>query len=122
MDVQKLKEAMEKLKGDMGNALLTSDIVMQKDGQALVSHNPNPKLCALGTLMVKQIVDITKKAEVKLGNKLMLKLSNNQALIVLYQGDYIWGSIFDESKIQIGLVVNAIVPDALKNLKEAISS
>ncbi len=123
MNVQKLKEAMEKLKGEMGKGLLTSDIMMQKDGQALVSHNPNPKLCALGTLMIKQIKEIVNKAgNVKLGNQVMLDLDGNQVLIIMVYGDYLWGLIFDESKVQIGLVVNAIIPDAAKRLEEAVNS
>ncbi len=123
VNIDKLKGAMETLKKDMGEALITSDITMIKEGQILISHNPDPKLCALTTLMIQQIIEtVNKTKDFKLGNKIILRLEDNKSIITLFYGDYLWSMMVDKDKIQIGLVLNAIIPDTLKNLEIAVNA
>jgi hypothetical protein len=36
-------------------------------------------------------------------------------------GDYMWGVLFDEKKVQLGLILNVVLPKTLDAFQEAVA-
>ena len=120
MDIKKLNKAMETLKEDLGDALVSSDIFATSDGQGIVAHNPQPVANALFNKITTMIVDALKEAGFPaLGRYYQLELVDGKLVAIMPLGDYIWAVLVDTKKIQVGLLNNVVIPKAIKLFGEA---
>jgi hypothetical protein len=51
-----------------------------------------------------------------------LDLQDNKLVICLLFADYWWGMLLDSDKIQLGLLLNVVVPKAMDGFDAAISA
>jgi CheY-like chemotaxis protein len=125
MDVKKLNKAMEALKEDLGDGLIYADIFSTVDGQAIVAHNPNPVADALFAKITAAIIDAFKtltereRDKPKIGRYIQIDLEDQKVATVIPLGDYIWGTLVDTSKVQVGLLNNVVIPKAISLFEEA---
>jgi hypothetical protein len=42
-------------------------------------------------------------------------------IIILYLGDYQWSILFDKKEVQLGLLLNIVVPKIIDTFEEAIT-
>jgi CheY-like chemotaxis protein len=125
MDVKKLNKAMEALKEDLGDGLIYADIFSTVDGQAIVAHNPNPVADALFTKITTAIIDAFKtltereRDKPKIGRYIQIDLEDQKVATVMPLGDYIWGTLVDTNKVQVGLLNNVVIPKAIRLFEEA---
>jgi hypothetical protein len=42
-------------------------------------------------------------------------------IIVLYLGDYQWGILFNKNEVQLGLLMNIVIPQVIDIFEEAIT-
>ncbi|OGP53162.1 MAG: hypothetical protein A2Y65_06680 [Deltaproteobacteria bacterium RBG_13_52_11] len=128
VDIKKLKKAMEALKEDLGDGLVYADIFSTRDGQAIVAHNPNPVADALFTSITAALIDAfntlaqtdkEKAQPPKIGRYFQIELEDQKVATVIPLGDYIWGTLVDTDKVQVGLLNNVVIPKAIRLFEEA---
>lgn len=122
MNVTKLNEAIGLLKTNLGESLLSTAIAMNIDGQSIAGFNSNPKFAALIVKIVKIVNDTAKISGIPLiGKYATFDLQDDQLLVILPLGEYIWGMLLDGTKTQMGLLLNIEIPAAIDAFAEAIA-
>ena len=122
MNVTKLNEAIGVLKTNLGESLLSTAIAMNIDGQSIAGFNSNPKFAALIVKIVKIVNDTAKISGIPLiGKYATFDLQDDQLLVILPLGEYIWGMLLDGTKTQMGLLLNIEIPAAIDAFAEAIA-
>lgn len=121
MNTKNLQICIEDLKTDLGEALLSTDI-WGADGLSFAAHNSQPATAALFEELTKELKNFLNKGGLpKLGNHYFIALENNQTFIVLPTENLRWGILVATDKINLGLLFNIAIPNALKNLQAAIN-
>ncbi len=123
MNVKKLKEAVEYLKGQLGKGLLNTDIWMTADGQSIAAYNSQPKAVALFNQVTNQLSGALASSEdefVELGRYYIIDLIGDHMVIVLYLGDFQWGILFNKKEVQLGMLLNVVIPNIIDIFEEAI--
>lgn len=124
MDIKKLRGAIDYLKDQLGKGLLSSDIWSTADGQSLVAFNPQPKAVALFNQLTQHMADTLSQSEenfVDLGRYYLIDLVGDNMIIILFLGDYQWGILFNKKEVQLGLLLNIIIPKIIDIFEEAIT-
>ena len=123
MNIQKLNEIVEDLKEDCGKGLLATDIYAAADGQPIAGYNSNPKGAALANRQRTLVNQALRESNFpELNRYFLLHLEGGLIIINMSLGDYQWGMLFDENKIQLGLLLNVIVPKTTNALLELLSA
>lgn len=123
MDVKKLNEAIDILKGTLGEALIATDIWTAADGQPLAGFNPQPKAAALFNQLTSTIDKALKGSGFpELGRYFILDLVGGKMAIAIPLGDYEWGMLIDSEKAPLGLLLNVVIPQAIDAFEEAIAT
>src|SRR4030065_859652 len=116
MNVAKLNEAVEVLKSNLGESLLSTAIAMNVDGQPIAGFNASPTFAALIVKVINTINDAAKISGLPLiGRYATFDLQNDRVLVVLPLGEYIWGILLDSAKTQMGLLLNIEIPAAIRS-------
>lgn len=122
MNVKKLNEAIEMQKENMGDGLLATDIYGTADGQSLVGWNSNPQACALFNRITNYMVEALDGAGFPpLGRYYIMDLAGGKMVIVISLGEFQWGMLMDRSKIQLGLLLNVIMPKMVDAFEQAMT-
>ena len=123
MDIKKLNTILEKVKKELGDGLLGTDIWLATDGQAIAGVNPNAKAAALMNRMVSITNEALKEAKFPLLNRYFIHhLAGDHLGMTTIIGEYRWGMLVDLKKAQLGLLINVVVPEAMDAIKEAVAS
>lgn len=121
MNLQKLNEALEFLKSNLGNGLLSTDIISLIDGLSIMGYNSNPKGAALFTELTSVLTKTLKEAEApELGRYYIIDLADNKMIIILPFIEYMWGIFIDKNKVSLGLLLNIVLPKIIDNFEEAL--
>ncbi|MCI5123396.1 MAG: response regulator, partial [Candidatus Electrothrix sp. AR5] len=122
MNIQKLNETIESMTRDLGNGLLATDIWTVADGFSIAGYNPQAKASALFNHLTSYLNDTLQGSGFPgLGKYYMLDLLDNKLVIVLPMGEYRWGILVDSSKVQLGLLLNIIIPRIIDAFEEALT-
>ncbi len=124
MDIKKLQDAVEQLKKTVGTGLVHTAIWSSEDGQALVTYNEKPKAVALLNELTQQVYKVLSQSEegfFELGRFYLIDLVKDHMVIIIYLGDYQWSILFDKTKVQLGLLLNVVVPNIIDVFEEAIT-
>jgi hypothetical protein len=120
MNVKKLTNATKILKEDLDDALLATDIWATQDGQSIVGINTQPQACALFNRITNYLGEALKASGFpELGRYYFIDLAANHMVVVIPLGVFQWGILLDTSKIQLGLLLNVVLPKALDAFQEA---
>ncbi len=124
MDIKKLKEAVEYLKDQLGKGLVHTDIWTTADGQSLAAYNSQPKAVALFNHLTQQMAEALHQSEedwVELGRYYLIDLIGDHMVIIIYLGEYQWGILFNKKEVQLGLLLNIIIPKIIDIFEEAVT-
>jgi len=123
MDIKKLKGSVDELKEDVGEALLSTDIWSTADGQSIVGYNPQPKACALLNKVSSDLESSLKSSDLpELNRYYLLDLVDDKMVVVIPLADYQWAMVLDKSKLQLGMLLNVILPKMIDTFEEAMTS
>ncbi|MBL7790280.1 MAG: hypothetical protein JNL75_10670 [Chitinophagales bacterium] len=123
MNIKRLNNSVEMLKEYLGDSLVACDIWMTNTGQSIAGYNTQPKATAL----FEQVTSFLKKALMGAGfppleKYYMLDCEGDSMILVLQFEKYQWGMLVAKSKIQLGLLLNVIIPNVSEEFLEAIKS
>ena len=123
MNIQKLNQVIETIKRDLGEGLAATDIWTAADGVSIAGYNPQPKATALFNQMTSHLTNALEESGFPgLGKYYILDLVDNNMVVILPMGEYRWGMLIDSSKVQLGLLLNIIIPRVIDGFEEAITS
>lgn len=123
MNIDKLKETMEILKKDMGEALVGAGIVSRADAKIILDYNAHPKTSILFSQFTKYLKRILSDCSMpSVGKYYLIDLEGNKAIIAIPLKDYEWGIILDLTSVTLGLFLNVTLPKVLKAFEEAVQS
>lgn len=122
MDIKKLREIIEVIKEDFGAGLLATDIYAVADSQSIAGFNSNAKACALFNRVTSGIESSLKGAGFPgLNGFYIMDLHDDKMVVVVPMGDYQWGMLLDKNNIQLGLLLNVILPKVQDAFRDALS-
>ena len=121
MNVQKLNDAIEIVKRDLGTSLLATDIYTFSDGTSIAGYNSQAKACALFNELTTNLINSLNDAEFPgLNEYYMLHLKDGHLVVVLNLIEYQWGFLVDSNKVKLGLLLNIVIPRAREAFIEAL--
>ena len=121
MNVKQLNEIIKEVKEDLGDALLSTDIWTAADGQTIAGYNSNPKVAALMNRVGQQFIEALATSKFHpLDKYYILDLNDKKMMICLMFPDYWWGMLLDVEKVQLGLLLNVVVPKAMEGFNSAL--
>ncbi len=122
MNLKKLKNAVEVLKDDLEGALIATDIYPTGVGTPLVGYNSNPQASALFDRVTTYMIKALEGAKFpSLKDYYMLQLENDAYVIVLLFKEYQWGMLVDANKVNLGMLLNIVIPNARRAFEEALN-
>lgn len=122
MNVKKLQNSAKLLKDDLGDGLLACDIWGSADGQSIVGINSQPQACALFNRITNYLGEALKASGYpELGRYYFIDLTSNNLVVVVPMGDYQWGMLIDTKKVQLGLLMNIVLPKVVDAFEEALA-
>ncbi len=122
MNVKKLQNSTKVLKDDLGDALMATDIWASADGQPMVGINSQPQACALFNRITNYLGEALKASSFPtLGRWYFIDLTDNHLVVVIPMGDYQWGMLLDTRKVQLGLLLNIVLPKVVDAFEEALA-
>ncbi|MCK4836832.1 MAG: response regulator [Candidatus Aminicenantes bacterium] len=122
MNVKKLNEAIEVLKENMGEGLLATDIFDTADGQSIIGWNSNPQACALFNRITNYMNEALDGAGFPaLGRYYIMDLAGGKMVVVIALGEYQWGMLVDRAKVQLGLLLNIVMPKIIDGFEQAMT-
>ena len=122
MDVKKLKQAIEVLRNDLEDALIATDIYPTGVGTPLVGYNSNPQASALFDRVTVFMQKALEGAGFpQLTNYYLLKVEGGLVVVLVFDG-YQWGMFVDDSKVNLGILLNIAIPNARRAFLEALQS
>jgi hypothetical protein len=121
MNMKKINLAIEILKDDLGDGLLAADIFAVDSGLSIAGYNPQPKASALFNMLTTNIMKTLRGARFpNLEKFYLLNLEGDKMAVVLPLGDYRFGILIDNKKVQLGVVVSIAIPNAIEAIEEAL--
>ena len=124
LNVQKLREVFENFKEEMGKGLVAADIFDKENLVPLIGYNSNPVACALFGKIYHFIHEAAREAGFPpMHRYYLIDMKDNKAVIVVdLHDDYLLGMLADFSKIQIGIVLNVVIPKIIREFSEKVVS
>ena len=99
MKIAAVNACITEAKRNLGEALITTNIVGLQDGQAIARHNSNSKLEAILAQITTFLRDVLKNTDIrKMDEYFFIQLDNNTASAFITFDDYVWTVIFDTTK------------------------
>ncbi len=120
MNIKKLQQAIEVLKEDLEAGLISCDIYPTGVGTPLVGYNSNAKAAALFDQVTSHINKALKNSNFPgLKDYYFLELENDMIVLVLIFKEHQWGILVDGKKVNLGMLLNIVIPNARKAFLEA---
>ena len=121
--MRELKKHINNLVEESDRGLLATDIFDSLTGMPIAGYNSNAKASALFNRIFNQLI---KSLEGSGFNSQLsyyyLFMENNQAVIVgkLKDGKYRFGMLVDLNKVQLGMLLNVLLPDYIDNVNNSL--
>jgi len=121
MNIQKLNNAVEVLKENLGKGLISTDIFTTMDAQSIVGWNSNPTACALFTQITTMLNTTLKESSFpQLAKYYLLDLVDNKIALIIPMNEFIWIMLLDSTKAPLGLLLNIVMPKAIQAFNDAL--
>lgn len=122
MDTKQINAAIEGLKNDLGEGLLSCDVWITGTGQAIATYNGgNAKATALFDQITSNINKAIEVAEFpKLNPYYLFNTEGGVTVLVLVHKNLQMGVAVEAAKTQLGLFLNIAVPNVIAALEKAV--
>ena len=124
MNIEKLQQGIEKLKKDLGGALLATDVWKTGVGTSLASYNSNPEGTALFDRATEYLKKTLKTAGFpELDDYYLVELKNNKLIVIMvFPEGFQWGILADKEKLNMGMLLGIAIPQAKQAFYNAYQS
>ncbi|MBN1348744.1 hypothetical protein JXJ21_04980 [candidate division KSB1 bacterium] len=118
-----LQKAIDGLKKDLGEGLLSCDIWTAEDGFSISGYNSMPKAVAFFNQVADHLMSTLQESEAELpsiGEYFYVKLADEKGVIIVLFDIYRISIFFDQKKVQLGFMFNILLPQFLENLENIL--
>ena len=121
MKIAAVNACIADVKRNLGEALISTNIVGLQDGQAIARHNSDAKLEAIVAQITTFLLNVLKNTEIrKMDEYYFIQLDNNTAGVFIVFDNYVWTVIFDTTKTSMGMMLNVYLPDMITQFESAL--
>jgi hypothetical protein len=114
-----LKRVVQIAQDGIGDALLSMDLFSSADGTPYVGVNSQPAVCALVNQVTERMTWAFDKGGLPpLGRYYTAELAGSRMLLVAPCGGLQLSLVVDTSRVQLGLLLNVVLPEVLVALEE----
>ena len=114
-----LRRVVQIAQDGIGDALLSVDLFSSADGTSYVGVNSQPAVCALVNQVTERMTWAFEKGGLPpLGRYYTAELAGSRMLLVAPCGGLQLSLIVDTSRVQLGLLLNVVLPEVLVALEE----
>lgn len=114
-----LKRVVQLAQDGIGDALLSADLFSSGDGTSYVGVNSQPAVCALVNQVTERMTWAFDKGGLPpLGRYYSAELADSRLLLVAPCGGLQLSLVVDTSRVQLGLLLNVVLPEVLAALEE----
>jgi hypothetical protein len=118
LDTAGLQTAIEAAQAALNGALVAADVCLAADGTSIVAYNSLPAACALFNQIATQMDRSLPRSNLPgLGRYLLAELADNQTVLFASAGSYQLCLVVDTSQIQLGMLLNLVLPEMLACLE-----
>ncbi len=119
LNVAGLRRVIQIAQDGLGDALLSADLFSSADGTSYVGVNSQPAGCALLNQLTERMTwSFGKGGLPPLGRYYLVELADAKMLLVVPCGAVHLDMIVDSTRVQLGLLLNVILPEVLAALEE----
>jgi hypothetical protein len=119
VDSRKIREAVEYLKDELGNALIACDFFSAADGMPIDGYNSQPKASALFNQLTNAMIKTLQGAGFpNIDRYYLVDLEGDKMVAIVLLGDYRLGILMDTNKVQLGLLLSVVIPEIIKMMKD----
>ncbi len=121
VDIAKLEQAVNDLRGLLRDGLLSTDIWDRSTGLSLAAVNPQPAASALFNMLTNDISStLSNSGFPALNRYYLLDLANSNSVVIIQHGpDLMQGLLLDSSKANMGILFSVALPKALDAVQKA---
>ena len=114
-----LRRVVQIAQDGIGDALLSVDLFSSADGTSYVGVNSQPAVCALVNQVTERMTWAFSKGGLPpLGRYYTAELAGSRMLLVAPCGGLQLSLVVDTSRVQLGLLLNVVLPEVLVALEE----
>ena len=119
LNVAGLKRVIQIAQDGLADALVSADVFSTADGTSYVGVNSQPAGCALINQLTERMTwSLDKGGLPPLGRYYMAELVDGRMLLVAPCGGVQLSLVVDSTRVQLGLLLNVILPEVLSALEE----
>jgi hypothetical protein len=120
LNAASLKRVVDIAVDGLGDALVSADVYSSADGTSYAGVNSEPAGCALINQLTERMAwSLDKSGLPPLGRYYMAELADAKMLLVAPCGAIQLNLIVDSTRVQLGLLLNVILPEVLSALDDA---
>jgi len=123
MSPVELEKAIDELKKNLGDGLLSCDVWTAEDGFSIAGYNSLPKAVAFFNQVADHLVSTLEGSEAELpsiGEYFYVKLADEKGVIVVLMDIYRISLLFNQNKLQLGFMFNVLLPKFLESLESIL--
>jgi CheY-like chemotaxis protein len=122
LNLKRLNQAVEEMRALLPWQLLRTDIFLTENGRSLAGWNSHPLACSSFAAITKSLKDSLRLSRFpELGRYYLLDLAEDQLVFMAVTDELQWGFLLAGAKERLGLLLNIILPRALKSLGESLA-
>ncbi|HLP46002.1 MAG TPA: response regulator [Candidatus Kapabacteria bacterium] len=120
---QKVSSLMDRLKEELGEALLSAQVWTLSEGEVFAGYNQQSEVSDLFTQITLYINEALSTAEFpQLGKYYVFNLEGKKISVTIPLGEYFCSMLIDSKKTPLGLLLKVVLPGVIASFEEAIVS
>jgi len=123
IDNQKISNLIDRLKDELGDALISAQVWSLNEGELFVGYNQQQEVSELFSQVTLYLNEALSAAEFpQLGKYYVFNLDGKKISVTIPQGEYYCGMLIDAKKTPLGLLLKVVLPGIIASFEEAIAS
>ncbi len=123
VNIRKLNSALLEVQGLLADTLQKMDIFLSEDGRSLAGWNSHPMACSVFAAITRSArVSLKTSGFPQLQNYYMFDLGDEYTVLVIIKDELQWGMLLKGGKEHLGLLLNIVMPKALKALSGSLQN
>ncbi len=121
-DNEVFQKAIEELKSELGDGVVTTDIWHSKgEAKSLAGDNLQPRMIVLFNEVTRVLEKILQGSNVPgLGSYYLVQLENDHVVVIVVFGEYQQLMLVDLTKTTMGVLISVALPKVLESLNEVM--
>lgn len=120
LDIKKLNAALVEVQDLLADHLVRMDIFLSANGRSLAGWNSQPLACSAFAAVTRSVMASLRQSTFpRLRHYYLLDLADEHTAMIMTENELQWGMLLRGAKRHMGLLLNVVLPIALKALTES---